>query len=152
MDIQVSSNFERLLFDLYENDGAAIAKLMENFKQGAMQIDKHRLDKAQSLFSSQNADDAATCATIKQIYTQTGELLDPHTAIGVYAAMKKRKYMDIPMVTLATAHPAKFPDSSQKSGVPAAILPDFLKDLHLKQEKYQIVANDINAVKAIITA
>jgi len=150
MDIQVSSNFERLLFDLYENDGAFIDNLMKNFKTSSLQIDQHRLEQARSIFSSQNVSDEDTQTTIKNIYKQTGELLDPHTAIGVYAAKVKRKYNEIPMVTLATAHPAKFSEAIEKAGLEAAELPNNLANLHTSEEKYQVAPNDIEAIKKII--
>ncbi len=151
MDIQVSSNFERLLFDLYDNDGTAISGLMDNFKStGILQIDSHRLEKARKLFSSQNVDDKNTCDTIKEVFTQTGEVLDPHTAIGVYAARAKRKDAAIPMVILATAHPAKFAEAISKAGLTPAPLPESLRGISSRKEEYQVVANDIEAVKKII--
>lgn len=150
MDIQVSSNFERLLFSLYDNDGAAINGLMANFKNGALKIDSSKLETARKLFSSQNVSDEQTCKTIKEVFAQTGELLDPHTAIGVHAARAKRKYNDIPMVTLATAHPAKFSEAIEKAGLAKAQLPESLHDLHKREEKYQVVKNDIEAVKKVI--
>lgn len=151
MDIQVSSNFERLLFDLYENDGTTISKLMNSSKNGSLQIDSHRLEKARSIFSSTSVSDKNTCDTIKTIFTQTGELLDPHTAIGIYAAQQKRKYMDIPIVTLATAHPAKFSTAIEKAGLNGAKLPSYLEDIDSREEKYQIVANNLDKIKKIIS-
>ncbi len=150
MNIQVSSNFERLLFSLYDNDGAAISALMDGFKNGGIKIDSHKLEKARLLFSSQNVDDENTCKTIKEIFDTTGELLDPHTAIGVYAAQKKRKYTNIPIVTLATAHPAKFSDAIEKAGLKNASLPASLQDLLLREERYQVAANNIEEIKKII--
>lgn len=152
MDIQVSSNFERLLFSLYDNDGAAITKLMDEFKNtGSLKIDSAKLEKARSLFSSLNVDDSKTCDTIREVFGQTGELLDPHTAIGVRAARTKRKYKDVPMVTLATAHPAKFSDAIEKAGLSKAPLPEKLHDLHSREERYNVIPNDIVAVKKVIT-
>lgn len=151
MDIQVSSNFERLLFDLYENDAKTVAEIMASFKNGSIKIDTHRIENARKIFSSQNVSDEETCKTIKEVFAQTGELLDPHTAIGVYAARRKRKYFDIPMVTLATAHPAKFADAIIKAGLEEAKLPKFLDNLLVREEKYQVIANDIGQIKEFIS-
>jgi threonine synthase len=151
MDIQVSSNFERLLFSLYQNDGQAIKKLMDDFTQGNLRIDSHILAQARKIFSSQNVSDDDTCKIIKDMFTQTGEVLDPHTAIGVFAARAKRKNSHIPIVTLATAHPAKFSEAIEKSGLAAAQLPDYLSDLYRCEEKYQIAPRDISEIKKIIS-
>jgi threonine synthase len=106
MDIMVSSNFERLLFDMHGRNGAAIAGLMDTFKSGGgFSVDEERWTETRKLFDSLAVDDAQTCETIAEVYAQTGELLDPHTAIGVRAARECRRSLDIPMVILGTAHP-----------------------------------------------
>lgn len=146
MDIQVSSNFERLLFDVYDRDGAKVAGLMAGFGKKGISIDEKRLAKTKELFDSASVDDDATCATIKEVYEQCGEVIDPHTATGVRAARICRKH-DIPMVILSTAHPAKFPEAIRKAGAPESPLPDYMADLMDREERMDIVANDINAVR-----
>ena len=115
MDITVSSNFERLLFDLYGRDGAAIKRLMAEFESGHMSLSDKALDSARELFSSFRLDDDATLELIAEVHQNCEYLLDPHTAIGVAAARAMRRGNDIPMVCLATAHPAKFPDALDKA-------------------------------------
>src|SRR5690625_6671966 len=104
MDIMVSSNFERLLFDLYDRDGAAIRRLMDEFKSGAMTLDESALSKARELFSSYKLDDKETLATINELFETCEYLVDPHTAIGIRAARPTRRRQAIPMICLATAH------------------------------------------------
>lgn len=149
MDIMVSSNFERLLFDLYQRDGAAIADLM-NAGAGAMSLSDEALQSARRIFSSARADDQQTCDTIAEYYKSTGYLLDPHTATGVFAAQQYAKSTSDsgPIVTLATAHPAKFPEAIVKSGVASgADLPAHLSDLFEREERFNVLPNDIAAVQ-----
>ncbi|WP_097460776.1 threonine synthase [Mangrovitalea sediminis] len=151
MDIMISSNFERLLFDLYGRNGAAVADLFARFQQGPVSIDDYRWAQARKLFDSYAVDDEATCATIAEVFSEAEYLLDPHTAIGVKAAQACRRDASIPMVTLATAHPAKFPDAVEKAGVEARpALPLHLADLFEREERYQVLDNDITAVQQFI--
>ena len=153
MDIMVSSNFERLLFDLHGRNGAAIAGLMDSFKQGGgFSVEQERWTEARKLFDSLAVDDAQTCETIAEVYGQTGELLDPHTAIGVKAARECRRSLDIPMVILGTAHPVKFPDAVEKAGVGKALeLPVHLADLFERDERCTVLPNDLKAVQAFVS-
>ncbi len=149
MDIMVSSNFERLLFDLYQRDGAAIADLM-SAGSGAMSLSDDALSAARQLFSSARADDRQTCDTIAECYKNTGYLLDPHTATGVFAAQEYASSTSDsgPIVTLATAHPAKFPEAIVKSGVASsAELPAHMRDLFDREERFTVLPNDISAVQ-----
>jgi len=151
MDIMVSSNFERMLFDLYDRDGASIAALMDSFKSGTMTLSDTALAKAQALFSSYRLDDDAMTAVIASVYDNTGYLLDPHTAIGVEAARQTRRDSSTPMVCLATAHPAKFPEAVQKAGLsedPA--LPHHMSDLFEREERYDVLPNVIGDVQHFI--
>ncbi len=151
MDIMVSSNFERLLFDAYDRDGAAIKQLMEEFKSGVMVLSDSALAKARELFSSYRLDDDAMTDIIRSVFENTGYLLDPHTAIGVEAARKTRRSQDVPMVCLATAHPAKFPEAIRKAGqVEDPALPHHMADLFDRKEKYDVLANDISTVHQYI--
>ncbi len=151
MDIMVSSNFERLLFDLYDRDGAAIKQLMADFKSGSMVLDDKVLAKARELFSSYRLDDEETIAVIRQVFERTEYLIDPHTAIGVQAARKTRRSADIPVVCLATAHPAKFPEAVRKAGqVDDPALPYHMRDLFEREERYQVLDNDIAQVQQFV--
>ena len=152
-DIMVSSNFERLLFDLHGRNGAAVAGLMEAFKQtGNFSVEDDRWTEARRLFDSLAVDDEQTCETIAQVFAETGEVLDPHTAIGVKAARECRRSLDIPMVILGTAHPVKFPDAVEKAGVGKALeLPAHLADLFAREERYTVLANDLKAVQAFVS-
>lgn len=152
MDIMISSNFERLLFDLLGRDGAAVADLLKRFEQGPIQLADYRWARARSLFDSHAVDDAATCAIIADVFAQTEYLLDPHTAIGVGAARQCRRDPQVPMVTLATAHPAKFPEAIEKSGIGRSPeLPLHLADLLSRPERYDVIDQDLAQVQAYIS-
>ena len=151
MDIQVSSNFERLLFDLYDRDGDAIAALMREFEHGDVHLSDKAMARAKNLFSSYRVPDEETCAQIAATWEHCEYLLDPHSAIGVRAALDADTDPDVPMVTLATAHPAKFPDAISASGVERMPeLPRHLEDLFQREERYQVLPNDLAAVQAFM--
>ena len=148
MDIMVSSNFERLLFDLYQRDGAAVKGLMENFKSsGHFALNSDVLDNARQVFSSYKLDDTAVVDVIQQVFESNEYLLDPHTAIGVEAARKTRRSKDVPIICLATAHPAKFPEAVKKAGqTQEPSLPHHMKDLFERQEKFDVLEDDLHKV------
>ncbi len=151
MDIMVSSNFERLLFDLHDRDGKAMADLMAGFDaSGAIAIDESRWQSVKTLFDSQCANDDETVATIRQVFDQTEYLLDPHTAIGVKAARDCHAYGEVPVITLATAHPVKFPDAILAAGLDAPALPHHLQDLHSREERMTVLPNSLSAVHEFI--
>jgi threonine synthase len=151
MDIQVSSNFERFLFYLYDQDGAKIREIMDKFQQGGgISVETAKISAARELFSSFSADDKITCKVINEAYAVSGEILDPHTATGVAAADSCKKYEDLPTIILSTAHPAKFPEAIIKAGVPEPELPAYLHGLMEREERYQVVANDIDAIRKVI--
>lgn len=151
MDISVSSNFERLLFDLYGRDGAGLAALMSSFDAGDITLSDAAMAEARQLFASVRVDDDATCGQIARTRSECGYLLDPHSAIGYHAA-RQAATPGTPMVTLATAHPAKFPDAASRAGVEdAPRLPAHLADLFERRERYAVVANDLQAVQAAMT-
>lgn len=153
MDIMVSSNFERMLFDLYGRDGDAIRQLMEDFKSGSMTLSQEAMDKAAELFTSYRLDDEAMIDVIGDVFDKTEYLLDPHTAIGVEAARKTRRRQDIPMICMATAHPAKFPEAVKKAGqTDDPALPHHMKDLFEREERYSVQKNDINVVHGFIAS
>ena len=151
MDIMISSNFERLLFDLYDQDGAVITQLMSDSKAGSMKLTDSALTRAQQLFSSYRCDDKGMVDLIRETYQDSDYLLDPHTAIGLAAARECRKSLDTPMVTLATAHPAKFPDAVKAAGYPKdPELPDHLADLFERDEYFTTLGNDPVAIQNFI--
>jgi threonine synthase len=151
MDIMVSSNFERLLFDLHGRDGHAVKELLENASKGPVSIEDYRWKAARRLFDSDAVDDQSTADTIREIFEQNEYLLDPHTAIGVRAARNCRRDPAIPMITLGTAHPAKFPDSVIESGVKASPeLPSHMADLFEREEQYTVLDNDLPTIQDFI--
>lgn len=151
MDIQVSSNFERLLFDAYERDGARVKALMQGFRQsGSYTVDEEPMAEILNLFEGLRLDDPGTTAVIADVHRTTGELLDPHTAIAVAAAGKEGLPAGVPVVALATAHPAKFPDAVKDATGLHPALPERLADLFERTERYDVVDNDVSAVRTHI--
>ena len=153
MDIQVSSNFERLLFYMLGRDGAAVAKAMETFRDGgSITVDPQRLAEMRDLFDAGTLDDPGTLRTIGETWSESGVLLDPHSAVGVAVGRRCRRDATVPLVTLATAHPAKFPDAvAQATGIRPA-LPDRLADLFDRTEKVAALPNLLDAVQDFIRA
>ncbi|MFI4987302.1 MAG: threonine synthase [Alphaproteobacteria bacterium] len=151
MDIQVSSNFERLLFDLLGGDGRKVAAALARLrKDGRLALEPSAWQEALRLFSAYRLDDEATKGTIAALYRDTGELLDPHSAIGVAAGRLLRGTSVVPTVCLATAHPAKFPDAvAAATGVRPA-LPPRLADLAQRPEKYTILANELSEIEGFV--
>ncbi len=148
MDIVVSSNFERLLFDLYDQDGAAVAELLEDFQSKATQLDPKAWAKAQEVFASLAVDDATILKVIADAFKRTGELLDPHTATGYLATEKCAADPKVPVVTLATAHPAKFEEAIIKAGfVQGASLPEHMSDLLEREERYTVLPANLKTVQ-----
>jgi threonine synthase len=150
MDIVVSSNFERLLFDLYDRDGAVLADLMARMNNEAVTLDAARLARAREVFDSYGVDDAMTVSTIKQVFEETGYLLDPHTAIGVRAARETRRSAIDPMITLGTAHPVKFADAVEQAGMTSPELPRHLADLFDRPERYDVLPNELGRIQAYV--
>ena len=157
MNIQVSSNFERLLFDFYKGAKTkhSMAELMSEFeKSGTLKVDQFILKEIQQDFTSFAASDEITQKYVKEQFEGNDEIIDPHTATGIYAAeqyAKTKDYKNEPIVTLATAHPAKFPDAVVGSKVPHPKLPNFLEGLLEKEEKYDIIDNDLESVVEYIS-
>lgn len=150
MDIQISSNFERLLFDLYAHDGDQLREMMLAFRQTrSMALSPHAHAQLKRDFAACRVDDEATRETIRTLYHNTGELLDPHTAIGVSAARQCREG-SAPIVTLATAHPAKFPDAVQQASGVHPGLPEHLADLFEREERFSVQPNDADAIRQFI--
>jgi threonine synthase len=146
MDIQVSSNHERLLFELSGRDGARTAELLDRFR-GLGAVEAPRSPR----FDAASLDDAATLAVIREVHDATGVLVDPHTAVGIGAARACRRG-DGPMVALATAHPAKFPDAVEQATGIRPPLPERLSDLFDREEHCDVLPNDVDAVRAHVVA
>jgi threonine synthase len=151
MDIQVSSNFERLLFDLGGRDGAALAAQMAGFEATkAMQLTNAQREGASALFTSARADADEMASTIRWAWEHTGEMIDPHTACGLFAARNAGIEAGIPVVTLATAHPAKFPEAVERATGQRPTLPTRVGDLFEREEKYETLPGDYDAVAAYV--
>jgi len=150
MDIQVSSNFERALFEAYGRDGAAVAQLMDELKTaGGFQISQGAWQRLREMFVSGRASEDETLATIRAVHATTGQMLCPHTAVGVKVATEHLTHAT-PMITLATAHPAKFPDAVERATGIRPALPNRMADLYERPERVTHVANDLAAIEALI--
>jgi len=149
MDIQVSSNHERLLFELSGRDGAATAEWLTRFRQlGAVEVPVDRV------FAAASLDDRATLAEIADLHRRTGYLADPHTAVGIAAARATGAVGaadGLPVVCMATAHPAKFPDAVEQATGVRPPLPDHLADLLDRPERYEVLPADLATVRDHIT-
>ncbi|ROT94960.1 threonine synthase [Altererythrobacter sp. FM1] len=151
MDIQVSSNFERLLFDAGGRDGAALAEQMRGFEASkAMRLTNAQREGAAALFTSARADAKDMGEAMRWAWENCGEVLDPHTAIGLHAARAADIAADVPVVTLATAHPAKFRDAVERATGTRPHLPARVGDLFAREERYDELPGDYDAVRAYV--
>ena len=148
MDIQVASNFERLLYDLCEGDGAAVARLLECFAtRRCLAVPDDALGRARELFDAARVDEDATATTMAEVQRATETLVDPHTAVGIRAGRACRLDPGVPMIALATAHPAKFPDAVQAATGVRPELPEHLADLFERPERCAVLPNDLATVQ-----
>jgi threonine synthase len=148
MDIQVASNFERLLYDLCARDGAAVARLLGGFAaRKTLQVSGDALGRARELFDAARVDEEETAATMAEVLRATGQLVDPHTAVGVRAGRACRGDPNTPLIALATAHPAKFPDAVARATGVRPRLPERLADLLERPERCTVLPNDLAAVQ-----
>jgi threonine synthase len=145
MDIQVASNFERLLFELKGRNGAAVTADLRAFRDsGALPGDEQGWRRARQLFAAQRVDDTMTLDTIGETYRRSGALIDPHTAVAVAAArVEMNEETTAPMIALATAHPAKFP------GIRPPVPPE-LADIMERRERATALPNDAAAVRTFL--
>lgn len=150
MDILVSSNFERYLFDLFDRDAAKLNEFMGKFGKETLQVSAEQWQRVRDEFDSATVNDEQTCAVIAEVYSTHGVLLDPHTAVGLRCARQCWSDKSVPMVTLSTAHPAKFGEAIKQAGLESPSLPAHLADLFEREERYTVVANDLNAVTDFI--
>jgi threonine synthase len=150
MDIQVSSNFERLLFEAHGRDPEPVRRAMASLRQsGRFEIPDAPLARMRVLFEGHRASEAEVATGIAAMRREAGYLMDPHTSVGVMAACRAH-VADAPMVTLATAHPAKFPDAVEAACGERPALPPHLADLHGRPERYVTLPNDQAVVEAHI--
>jgi threonine synthase len=148
MDIQVASNFERLLFDAYARDSAAVRALMASLAQSRrFALSADALSRVRTVFSAGRADEEETAATIRTMLRETGHFIDPHTAVGVAVAEKETRNPSVPMVVLGTAHPAKFPDAVEAACGIRPPLPEWLADLEQRPERVTTLPVDQMAVE-----
>ncbi|MDR9484152.1 MAG: threonine synthase [Sediminimonas sp.] len=149
MDIQVSSNFERALFYAYGQDGAAVAQSMDALKEGGFTVSQGALQALREVFDSARTSEGETRRAIGRTYAQTGEVLCPHSAVAVDVATRLRDQAT-PMITLATAHPAKFPDAVEEAMGQRPELPPRMADLFDLPERISRVDNDLPAIETLI--
>jgi threonine synthase len=153
MDIEISSNFERLLFELYGRDGAAVVDAMARFRaEGSFTVDADRRGPLGERWTGVRVDDDETKATIAAVYDRAGIVVDPHTAVGLAAAAATRRDPSVPMIALATAHPAKFPDAVEAAIGVRPGLPSHLADLFDRPERSVTLPNDLASVRDHIEA
>jgi threonine synthase len=154
MDIQISSNFERLLFESHDRDGAAVRRLMQGLNQsGRFEIAPAPLARLRGDFDAMAVGETAVAAEIKATWDKAGYLLDPHTAVGVAAARQTLKADPAtPQVVLGTAHPAKFPAAVKAASGVMPALPAHLADLMQRKELFTVLANDPAAIERFIRA
>jgi threonine synthase len=151
MDIQVSSNFERLLFDAYDRDGSVVRALMGSLAQSRrFTLSARALANIRALFTADRADEEEVAATMRAVKRETGNFVDPHTAVGIAVAEKEMRDPAVPMVVLSTAHPAKFPDAVEAACGVRPRLPEWLCDLDQRPERVIVLPVDQSAVERFV--
>ncbi|HFA60060.1 MAG TPA: threonine synthase [Rhodospirillales bacterium] len=151
MDIQVASNFERLLFDLEDGDGARVRRALENFaKTGELAVEPERMARLGELFRAGRATEEETRAAIRRVFEESGQVVDPHTAVGVEVGRRLRRPGEGPLVCLATAHPAKFPETVTEATGRRPTLPPHLADLMTREERFVVLDADLAAVQEFV--
>jgi threonine synthase len=151
MDIQVSSNFERFLFDLLGRDAGQLRAKMDSFKQsGSFSVDPKQLKKAREIFEARRCTDPQTIIMMAECYKETGYMLDPHTAVGLFAAWSSERDQAVPLVALACAHPAKFPDAVEKATGIRPGLPLHLADLYDRKEIFTVLPNELGELQNFV--
>jgi len=153
MDIQVSSNFERLLFDAYKRDAGAVRNLMNSLAQSKrFSVSAHALEAMRELFAAGRADEQESAATIRAWMREASYCADPHTAVALAVAEKEPRDPTVPMVVLSTAHPAKFPDAVKAACGRWPALPDWVGDLNARQERITVLPPDQPAVEKFVAS
>jgi threonine synthase len=152
MDIQVSSNFERLLFEAYGRNPLAVRELMDELaEKKRFALSAEALAEIRKTFAADRADEAETVSAIKAVHAEKGYVLDPHSAVGVAVARKLKHEGTSPIVTLATAHPAKFPDAVEAAIGVRPKLPSRLADLLDRPERITRLPANADAVARFVT-
>jgi threonine synthase len=151
MDIQISSNFERLLFDAYGRDAAPVRALMGSLAQSkSFTLSSAALGEIRKRFSAGRADEEETAATMRAMRRESDYVVDPHTAVGLAVIEKEQRNPAVPMVALSTAHPAKFPDAVEAACGVRPALPDWLGDLMSRKEQFTTLPADQSAVEKFV--
>lgn len=151
MDIQVSSNFERFLFELVGRNADDLRGKMNGFKQsGEFGVSDDQITRARGIFTASRCSDEQTSAVISDCYRGAEYLIDPHTAVGLHAARQVKKVPGIPVISLACAHPAKFPDAVEKATGLRPALPPHLSDLYERKEIFTVLPNDIVKIQSFV--
>lgn len=154
MDIQVSSNFERLLFELHDRDSEAVVRMMSGLKQsGSFTIADGPLEGLREAFAADRASEEDTANTIRALVSDCDYLMDPHTAVGVHVARKfaeGEQDSTTPMVVLSTAHPAKFPAAVEAASGHYPALPNWMTDLMERKEKLTVLDNNVETVERFV--
>jgi threonine synthase len=147
----VSSNFERLLFEAVGRDGHEVDGLLTEFRStGVFELGDEAFDRIRDRFTGHRLDDEGTLATIGQIHDELGILVDPHTPVAIAAARACRRDPNVPMITLATAHPAKFPDAVEQASGVRPELPPFLAELHERPERMTDLDGDLATIEDFV--
>ena len=151
IDIQVSSNFERLLFELQNEDGEAAARMMADLDQdGVFRLGDGAMEEMRSEFDGRSVSEDEILGCMRQVMDNAGIAIDPHTAVGIVAGRAHRRAGNGAMVYLSTAHPAKFPDAVNRAVGAPSVLPTRLADLHEREERFDVLPNDLDVVKAYV--
>ncbi|MBT95128.1 MAG: threonine synthase [Acidimicrobiaceae bacterium] len=151
MDIQISSNFERLLFEVYGRNGSLVEKAFRELRTDlSLSVGEENLLEIQGKWLSRKVNDQETLETISKIADEFDYLIDPHTAVGLKTAESYMSELDAPIISLATAHPSKFPNAVEHASGITPSLPQQLSDLFEREESYEILPNDEQVVKAYI--
>ena len=148
MDIQIASNFERLLYDVNECNSEATKDVMAEIKNNTYEIDKYDLDKIKKNFISEMLDENETVEMIKEINNEYQIVVDPHTAVGIDVVRKLG--LEKNCVVLSTAHPCKFPKAIEDAISKTENLPDSLKYINDRKEKFELLSNDIEKIKKFV--
>jgi threonine synthase len=153
MDIQVASNFERLLFEAYNRDAAAVRSAMGSLAQSRrFTLSSRALSSIRTLFTADRADEDEVAATIRTVKRETGNFIDPHTAVAVAVAEKETRGPAVPMVVLSTAHAAKFPDAVEAACGIRPALPEWLAHINVRPERSTVLAADQSVVEQFVLA
>ena len=151
MDIQISSNFERLLFEMYDRDGEQVAKIMDDFREtGKLPVETEKWQNITQTFTGYSLNDAGTSQAIAQYQKSENQILDPHSVIGVKAVHHNNTPQTPTVITAATAHPAKFPDAVKSATGIHPDLPEHLADLFERDEKFDVLDKGVDGLKSYV--